>query len=161
MANSTGTVICVLGPVLDIRFPDDQLPQLNNAIEIPCGDHTIVAEVAQHIGDNVVRCIAMSSTDGLQRGAEATDTGAAISVPVGEACLGRVFNLLGQPIDEAGPVAAPEQWPIHRPAPSYEEQQPATEILETRRKHRPFDARRITCQPVCPQNQQQIHQKIQ
>ena len=88
MANNKGTVIQVMGPVLDIRFGDDQLPQLLNAIEIPNGDNTIVAEVAQHIGDNVVRCIAMSSTDGLQRGTEATDTGAAISVPVGDACLG-------------------------------------------------------------------------
>ena len=131
MAKHTGTVIQVMGPVLDIRFADDHLPDLLSAIEVPNGDHTIVAEVAQHIGDNVVRCIAMSSTDGLQRGTEAVDTGAAISVPVGEECLGRVFNLLGQPIDEAGPIVTAEKWPIHREAPSYEEQQPATEILET------------------------------
>ena len=131
MAKHVGTVIQVMGPVLDIRFADDQLPQLLSAIEVPNGDTTIVAEVAQHIGDNVVRCIAMSSTDGLQRGVQATDTGAPISVPVGEACLGRVFNLLGQPIDEAGPVQAQESWPIHRSAPSYEEQESATEILET------------------------------
>ena len=131
MAKNTGTVIQVMGPVLDIRFPDDQLPQLLSAIEIPNGSSTIVAEVAQHVGDNVVRCIAMSSTDGLQRGTAATDTGAPITVPVGEACLGRVFNLLGQPIDEAGPVTGAENWPIHRSAPAYEEQQPATEILET------------------------------
>ncbi|MDD7387203.1 MAG: F0F1 ATP synthase subunit beta [Firmicutes bacterium] len=131
MANHIGTVIQIVGPVLDIRFADDCLPELLSAIEIKNGDATIVAEVAQHIGDNVVRCIAMSSTDGLQRGVEAVDTGGPISVPVGEACLGRVFNLLGQPIDEAGPVEATEKWPIHRPAPSYEEQQPATEILET------------------------------
>ena len=131
MANHVGTVIQIMGPVLDIRFSDGQMPQLLNAIEVKNGENTIVAEVAQHIGDNVVRCIAMSSTDGLQRGAEAVDTGAAISVPVGEQCLGRVFNLLGQPIDEAGPVQAEEKWPIHRPAPSYEDQQPATEILET------------------------------
>ncbi len=131
MAKSTGTVIQVMGPVLDIRFADDHLPELLSAIEVPNGDHTIVAEVAQHIGDNVVRCIAMSSTDGLQRGTEAVDTGAAISVPVGEACLGRVFNLLGQPIDEGAPMPETEHWPIHRPAPAYEEQEPATEILET------------------------------
>ena len=131
MANHIGTVIQIVGPVLDIRFADDCLPELLSAIEIKNGDATIVAEVAQHIGDNVVRCIAMSSTDGLQRGVEAVDTGGPISVPVGEACLGRVFNLLGQPFDEAGPVEATEKWPIHRPAPSYEEQQPATEILET------------------------------
>ena len=131
MTQNKGTVVQVVGPVLDIRFPEGQLPQLLSAIEVPNGDATIVAEVAQHIGDNVVRCIAMSSTDGLQRGVEAIDTGAAISVPVGEECLGRVFNLLGQPIDEAGPVAAQEKWPIHRPAPAYEDQESSTEILET------------------------------
>ena len=131
MTNNKGTVVQVVGPVLDIRFPEGQLPQLLSAIEVPNGDQIIVAEVAQHIGDNVVRCIAMSSTDGLQRGVEATDTGAAISVPVGEECLGRVFNLLGQPIDEAGPVNAQEKWPIHRPAPAYEDQESSTEILET------------------------------
>ena len=131
MANNKGTVIQVQGPVLDIRFADDQLPQLLSAIQIQNGENTIIAEVAQHIGDNVVRCIAMSSTDGLQRGVDAVDTGAPISVPVGEECLGRVFNLLGQPIDNKPPVQGAETWPIHRPAPSYEEQQPATEILET------------------------------
>ena len=131
MVNNKGTVIQVQGPVLDIRFADDQLPQLLNAIEIPMGERTIIAEVAQHVGDNVVRCIAMSSTDGLQRGVEATDTGAPISVPVGDQCLGRVFNLLGQPIDNKPAVEGDARWPIHRPAPSYEEQQPATEILET------------------------------
>ena len=131
MSMNKGTVIQVVGPVLDIRFPDDQLPKLLSAIEIPHGENVIVAEVAQHIGDNVVRCIAMSSTDGLQRGVEAVDTGRAISVPVGEGCLGRVFNLLGQPIDEAGEVSAKEQWPIHRAAPAYDEQEGATEILET------------------------------
>ena len=131
MAKNKGTVVQIMGPVLDIRFGEDQLPSLLNAIEVPNGDKTIVAEVAQHIGDNVVRCIAMSSTDGLQRGTEVTDTGAPISVPVGEECLGRVFNLLGQPIDNKPDVKSQERWPIHRPAPSYEEQQPATEILET------------------------------
>ena len=131
MSKNIGTVIQIVGPVLDIRFADDCLPELLNAIEVPFGDRTIIAEVAQHIGDNVARCIAMSSTDGLQRGAEAVDTGASISVPVGEACLGRVFNLLGQPIDEGEPLPEVERWPIHRPAPSYEEQQSATEILET------------------------------
>ncbi len=132
MAKNIGSVIQVMGPVLDIRFADNQLPDLLSAIEVKHGDAKIVAEVAQHIGDNVVRCIAMSSTDGLQRGAEAVDTGAAISVPVGEKCLGRVFNLLGDTIDEQGQIdEANERWPIHRPAPSYEEQQTSTEILET------------------------------
>jgi len=132
MAKNIGTVIQVVGPVLDIRFDDGCLPDLLTAIEVPNGENTIVAEVAQHIGDNVVRCVAMSSTDGLQRGAEAIDTGASISVPVGEECLGRVFNLLGQPIDNGEAVSeSVERWPIHRPAPSFEEQQSATEILET------------------------------
>ena len=131
MAKNCGTVAQIMGPVLDIRFEEGNLPQLLNAIHVAHGDHTIVAEVAQHIGDNVVRCIAMSSTDGLQRGAQAVDTGAPIMVPVGEDCLGRVFNLLGQPIDEREEVKGAEMWPIHRPAPAYEEQQPATEILET------------------------------
>ena len=131
MSKNNGTVIQGMGPVLDIRFADDQLPKLLSAIRVPNGENTIVAEVAQHIGDNVVRCIAMSSTDGLQRGTEAVDTGSPISVPVGDQCLGRVFNLLGQPIDNKEAVQGEARWPIHRAAPSYEEQQPATEILET------------------------------
>ncbi|MBQ8355761.1 MAG: F0F1 ATP synthase subunit beta, partial [Oscillospiraceae bacterium] len=131
MAKNIGTVTQVIGPVLDIRFADNQLPALLNAIEVPVGDKTVIAEVAQHIGDNVVRCVAMGATDGLQRGTEAIDTGAAISVPVGEDCLGRVFNLLGDPIDGGEKINATEKWPIHRPAPAYDEQKPATEILET------------------------------
>ena len=131
MEQNKGTVIQVVGPVLDIRFPDEKLPELLSAIEIPHGENIIVAEVAQHIGDNVVRCIAMSSTDGLQRGAVATDTGSPIRVPVGEDCLGRVFNLLGQPIDNKPAVENAELWPIHRSAPDYDQQEAATEILET------------------------------
>ena len=131
MANKLGTVVQIMGPVLDIRFDEDSLPELLQAISVENGENTIIAEVAQHIGDNVVRAIAMSSTDGLARGAKAENTGAAISVPVGEDCLGRVFNLLGQPIDGGAPVATQERWPIHRPAPSYEEQETSTEILET------------------------------
>ena len=131
MSKNIGTVTQVIGPVLDIRFADNQLPALLNAIEIPLNGKTITAEVAQHIGDNIVRCVAMASTDGLQRGVEAVDTGAPIRVPVGEECLGRVFNLLGQPIDNGPEAKTEEAWPIHRPAPSYEDQQPATEILET------------------------------
>ena len=131
MAKNVGTVIQVMGPVLDIRFPDDCLPDLLSAIHVHNGDNTIVAEAAQHIGDNVVRCIAMSSTDGLQRGAEAEDTGAPIQVPVGEECLGRVFNLLGQTIDGGEQVKCAEKWSIHRQAPSYDEQQTSTSILET------------------------------
>jgi len=131
MSKNTGTVSQIMGPVLDIRFPEGHLPELLSAIEVPHNGGKVVAEVAQHIGDNVVRCIAMSSTDGLQRGIEAIDTGAPISVPVGESCLGRVFNLLGQTIDEGEQVENAERWPIHRPAPDYDEQEPATEILET------------------------------
>ena len=131
MAKNIGTVIQVIGPVLDIRFPEGSLPELLNAIEVPNGEATIVAEVAQHLGDNVVRAVAMSSTDGLQRGVPATDTGAPISVPVGKGCLGRMFNLLGQPIDEQPAPRAADHWPIHRPAPSYEDQASTTEILET------------------------------
>ncbi len=131
MNANKGTVIQIMGPVLDIRFSEEQLPALLNAVEIPHGETTVVAEVAQHIGDNVVRCVAMNSTDGLSRGAEAVDTGAPIRVPVGEACLGRVFNLLGQTIDDGAPMPETEQWPIHRAAPAYDEQDSATEILET------------------------------
>ncbi|MCD7812881.1 MAG: F0F1 ATP synthase subunit beta [Lachnospiraceae bacterium] len=126
-----GEVVQVIGPVLDIRYPQDQLPALLNAIEIDNNGKRLIAEVAQEIGDNTVRCIAMSSTDGLVRGTKAVDTGAPISVPVGEECLGRVLNLLGEPVDEMPPVETKEHWSIHRPAPSYEEQTPATEILET------------------------------
>lgn len=131
MDKHTGEVIQVMGPVLDIRFSDDELPELLNAIEIEHEGRTVVAEVSQHIGDNAVRCVSMNSTDGLRRGEVAVDTGKPIQVPVGEECLGRVFNLLGQPIDEGEPVTTEEKWSIHRPAPSYDEQQPATEILET------------------------------
>ena len=126
-----GKVIQVIGPVLDIQFKDGELPDLLNAIEIDNHGQKLVVEVAQLTGDNVARCIAMSSTDGLVRGTDAVDTGESIRVPVGDQCLGRVFNLLGEPVDNK-PAPAPEAyWPIHRPAPSYEEQQSTTEILET------------------------------
>ncbi len=131
MAKNIGTVVQVIGPVLDIRFGDGQLPNLLSAIEINNEGRRVVAEVAQHIGDNVVRCIAMSSTDGLRRGIEAVDTGAPISVPVGNECLGRVFNLLGEPVDNLPAPEVKERWPIHRPAPAYDEQEGTTEILET------------------------------
>ena len=126
-----GKVIQVTGPVLDIRFAEGELPELNNAIELSVGERKLVAEVAQQMGDDVVRCIAMSSTDGLARGAEAVDTGAPISVPVGDGCLGRVFNLLGEPVDNMPEPETQERWSIHRPAPSFEEQVPAQEIFET------------------------------
>ena len=126
-----GTVVQVIGPVLDIKFPDGQLPGLLNAIRVENGDKSLIVEVSQHIGDNVVRCIAMSSTDGLVRGAKAVDTGGPISVPVGRECLGRIFNLLGEPVDNLPAPETAERWPIHRDPPSYEEQQNTTEILET------------------------------
>ena len=125
-----GSIVQVIGPVLDIRFPEGCLPDLLNAIEIKDGDRKIVAEVAQHLGDNVVRCIAMSATDGLARGLEAVDTGSSITVPVGEECLGRIMNVLGEPVDEK-PAPNCERWPIHRPAPAYEEQETTAEIFET------------------------------
>ena len=126
-----GKIVQVTGPVLDIRFAEGELPALLNAIEIERDGCRLVTEVAQQIGDDMVRCIAMSSTDGLIRGMDAVDTGGPITVPVGDACLGRVFNLLGEPVDEMPAPKAQERWSIHRPAPSYEEQTPATEILET------------------------------
>ena len=128
---NTGTVVQVVGPVLDIRFPDGQLPNLNHAVTLKNGDRTIVAEVAQQLGDGIVRCVAMSSTDGLVRGTEAVDTGSPITVPVGEACLGRIFDLMGNPLDDQPIDPKLERWPIHREAPSYAEQESSTEILET------------------------------
>ena len=128
---NTGRVVQVIGPVLDIRFESGRLPDLLNAIEIDNDGTKITAEVAQHIGDNVVRCIAMNSTDGLRRGVTAVDMGGPISVPVGEETLGRMFNLLGDPIDNKPAPENVQRWPIHRPAPAYDEQQGATEILET------------------------------
>ena len=126
-----GEVVQVIGPVLDIRFAHDELPALLNAIEIDNQGEKLIAEVAQQTGDNTVRCIAMNSTDGLVRGVKAVDTGGPITVPVGEECLGIVFNLLGDPVDNKPAPETEERWAIHRPAPSYEEQTPATEILET------------------------------
>ena len=120
-----------MGPVLDIRFGDGQLPNLLNAIEIDNNGRKLTVEVAQHIGDNVARCIAMASTDGLERGMDAVDTGRPITVPVGEECLGRIFNLLGEPVDNMPAPEAKEAWPIHRPAPSFDQQESTTEILET------------------------------
>ena len=128
---NVGKVVQVIGPVLDIRFEDGQLPELLNAIEIRNGDRKIVAEVAQHVGDNVARCVSMNATDGMVRGMEAIDTGSPITVPVGDKCLGRIFNLLGQAIDDQPDPEDVERWPIHRPAPSFEEQETSTELLET------------------------------
>lgn len=131
-----GNVIQVIGPVVDIEFPPGQLPNIFNAIHIDgksgSVDIHLTVEVMQHLGDNLVRCVAMSSTDGLTRGMQATDTGSPILVPVGEATLGRVFNVLGETVDNnPEEVKAADHWPIHRPAPSFEEQETSTQILET------------------------------
>ena len=126
-----GTVVTVIGPVVDIRFKAGQLPNLLNAIEVMNNGQKLTLEVAQHVGDDIVRCIAMSSTDGLMRGVDAVDTGAPISVPVGNETLGRIFNLLGEAVDNKPTPVTEERWPIHRPAPSLEEQGGTTEILET------------------------------
>ncbi len=128
---NVGKIIQIIGAVLDIKFSTENMPSLFNAIEIKHEGRTIVAEVAQHLGDDVVKCIAMSSTDGLVRGMEAIDTGAPISVPVGQATLGRMFNVVGEPIDEKPAPEAKEKWSIHRSAPSFSEQAAATELLET------------------------------
>ena len=133
---NTGKVIQVIGPVVDIEFPPEQLPAIYNAVKIADKstevEVSLIVEVMQHLGDNVVRCVAMSSTDGLTRGMQAMDTGAPIKIPVGKGTLGRVFNVLGQTVDnDPAPVAADDQWPIHRPAPSFEEQETSTQILET------------------------------
>ncbi|MBO8172007.1 MAG: F0F1 ATP synthase subunit beta [Bacillaceae bacterium] len=135
---SKGRVLQVMGPIVDVEFEGGYMPEIYNAIKIEHKaqsegerDIDLVLEVATHLGDNSVRCVAMSSTDGLVRGMEAVDTGKPISVPVGDKTLGRVFNVLGEPIDEQGPVAAETVKPIHRPAPSFEEQSTAEEILET------------------------------
>ncbi|MCA0505496.1 F0F1 ATP synthase subunit beta, partial [Clostridioides difficile] len=131
MAN-VGKVVQIVGAVLDVKFDSEQsLPNLLNALVIKLGDKEIVAEVAQHIGDDTVRCIAMSATDGLVRGMEVVDTGGPISVPVGDETLGRIFNVLGKPVDgKPAPKSAPKL-PIHRPAPAYDELETTAEILET------------------------------
>ena len=132
MENSNiGSVAQVMGPVVDVRFDEGNLPEINNALTVPIGEKTLTVEVAQHIGDNTVRCIAMASTDGLTRGAPVTDTGHAISVPVGKETLGRIFNVLGEAVDNEPTPETKERWNIHRPAPSYDELSTSTEILET------------------------------
>jgi F-type H+-transporting ATPase subunit beta len=126
-----GKIIQVIGPVVDVRFDEGKLPKILNALDIQNGDKKVVVEVFQHIGNNDARCIAMSSTDGLVRGMDAVDTGRAINVPVGKETLGRIFNVLGEPIDELPAPKDCEHWDIHRDPPSYEEQSSTTEILET------------------------------
>ncbi len=130
-SGSTGRIVTVIGAVLDIRFSPEHLPNLLNAIEIDNNGHKLVVEVAQHIGDDIVRCIAMGSTDGLVRGMEAVDTGASIKVPVGKETLGRIFNLLGEAVDNKPQPETEEKWEIHRPAPTFEEQEASNQVLET------------------------------
>ena len=127
-----GRIVQIIGPVLDIRFADGHLPDLLNAIEVELPEGgKLVCEVAQQLGDNVVRCIAMSSTDGMTRGMRAVDTGSCIKVPVGKETLGRIFNLLGEAVDDQPQPQAEERWEIHRDPPSFDEQESTTEILET------------------------------
>ncbi|MSQ27311.1 MAG: F0F1 ATP synthase subunit beta [Dehalococcoidia bacterium] len=126
-----GRVVQIIGTVVDVEFPPEQLPALYNAVEIHSGNQMVVAEVQQHVGNNWVRCLAMDITDGLKRGDRVVDTGAAISVPVGPNTLGRLFNVLGQPLDTLGPVESAERWPIHRAAPAYEDQETTAQMLET------------------------------
>ncbi|MBR5151311.1 MAG: F0F1 ATP synthase subunit beta, partial [Elusimicrobiaceae bacterium] len=128
----TGKVIQIIGAAVDIEFAQGHLPAIENAIEIEMdGGQKIVAEVAQQLGDGIVRCVSLESTDGLQRGAKAVDTGAPLTVPVGEKCLGRLLNVLGKPQDHKGDINASMQLPIHRAAPSLEDQNPTPEIFET------------------------------
>ena len=131
MPGKMGKVVQVIGPVIDIKFDSDSLPNLYNGINIDMGEHILVAEVEQHVGDDIVRAIAMEATEGLKRGMEAIDTGKPISVPVGDEVLGRLFNVLGKPIDNAGEINAKESYPIHRPAPSFKDQSVEPEMFET------------------------------
>ena len=128
---NVGKIVQVIGAVLDIKFSGGHMPALNNAIEIHNGDRKIVAEVSKHLGDDVVKCIAWSSTDGLKRGMDAIDTGKPISVPVGRETLGRMFNVVGEPIDDKPMPTTEEMWPIHRKAPSFAQQATSAEMLET------------------------------
>lgn len=128
---SKGIIHQIIGPVIDIKFEPEHLPDLLNAINIEIDDRTIVAEVAQHIGDDIVRCVALSSTDGLRRGMEASDTGGPISVPVGPEVLGRLFNVIGETMDGREPVVTETRSSIHKPAPSFEEQDTSAQIFET------------------------------
>ncbi|MDH4099119.1 MAG: F0F1 ATP synthase subunit beta, partial [Nitrospirota bacterium] len=126
-----GRVVRVIGPAVDVEFEAGNLPAIYNALKITEGGFNLTLEVAQHLGDNRVRAVAMTSTDGLVRGYKVSDTGAPISVPVGEAVLGRIMNVIGDPIDEKGPINPKKHLPIHREAPSFEEQSPSVQVFET------------------------------
>ncbi len=128
---SNGTIVQVIGAVVDVEFPRDSIPKVYDALKLKDKDRSLTLEVQQQLGDGVVRTIAMGTSEGLRRGLDVTNTGQAISVPVGQKTLGRIMNVLGEPIDDAGDINADEAWPIHRAAPSYEEQAGSTELLET------------------------------
>ena len=128
---SVGKVTQVIGPVVDVEFPTGRLPKILNALTVTKDEGVVVLEVAQHLGESTVRAIAMESTDGLRRGMDVTDTGKPIMMPVGDACLGRILNVVGEPVDEAGPVNAGKYMPIHREPPQFQEQSTKVEIFET------------------------------
>ncbi|MBE31403.1 MAG: F0F1 ATP synthase subunit beta [Rickettsiales bacterium] len=129
--NVEGKVVQVIGTVVDVEFPNDKLPAIYNALEMEVDGEKLVLEVEQHVGNNWARCLALGATEGVSRGLSVKDTGAAVSVPVGKASLGRIFNVLGDALDDLGEVKAEEKWPIHRPAPTFEQQSGSTEVLET------------------------------
>ena len=131
MSNNVGKVVQVIGTVVDVEFPQENLPEIYNALELEVEGEKLVLEVEQHVGNNWARCLALGATEGVSRGLEVSDTGAPVSVPVGEASLGRIFNVLGDALDDLGDVNAKEKWPIHRPAPTFEQQSGSTEVLET------------------------------
>jgi len=132
MANPTGRVVQILGGVVDVAFPDGELPEIFEAIEVPRQDQKpLILEVQKHLGNNWVRTVAMDATDGLQRGVPASATGAPILVPVGEATLGRIFNVLGEPVDEGETLKPADRYPIHRGAPTFEEQSTSVQVFET------------------------------
>ena len=131
MSKNIGKVVQVIGTVVDVEFPQENLPEIYNALELEVNGEKLVLEVEQHVGNNWARCLALGATEGVSRGIEVKDTGAAVSVPVGEASLGRIFNVLGDALDDLGDVNAKERWPIHRPAPTFEQQSGSTEVLET------------------------------
>ena len=130
-ASKTGYIAQIIGPVVDIEFPSGELPNIYNALVITSGDSAVTCEVQQLLGNNKVRAVSMTSTDGLKRGATVTDTGAAITVPVGTKTLGRIFNVLGEPVDELGPCDAPSGLPIHRPSPAFADLDTKPSIFET------------------------------
>ena len=144
----TGKIIQVIGAVIDVQFEDD-LPEILTALEVDNGGNKLILEVAQHLGENSVRTIAMDSTEGLKRGDQVKNTGAPISVPVGPETLGRIINVIGQPIDQRGELKTKEKWPIHRDAPKFTDQSTETEILETGIKGQTSVAPNRGCSPLC------------